>query len=317
MVAGTALVALVAVGASLTGSPLVLGLLMLVMGGGWSFWQIARLTYLTETVPVGQRGRALSIVGGANRAGTFIGPILGGYLGKYFGLESAFYAQAAMGIAASVMMFVVVRSGSGSEELGGHGVGGRLLATVAEHRRVFLTAGLAVVALQILRQGRTVFLPLWGNAIGLDVAEIGLAIGLASFLDSWLFYPIGMVMDRWGRKWASVPSLLLMSLGFLLLPASREFVGFLAVALVTGLGNGFGAGIVQILGADFAPTVRRGEFLGVWRFISDLGVAGGPFLVSAVVGVASLGAACLTAAGLGIGGGLVMWSLVPETLRRR
>jgi MFS family permease len=317
MVAGTALVGVVAVGASCTGSVPLLALLILVMGGGWSFWQIARLAYLTEVVPVGQRGRALSLVGGANRAGTFVGPILGGYLGKHYGLESAFYAQAAMGLAAAAMMFLVVRTGGGSEELGGHGVGGRLAATMIEHRRVFLGAGFAVVALQILRQGRSVFLPLWGNAIGLDVAQIGLAIGLSSFLDAWLFYPVGIVVDCWGRKWASVPSLLLMSVAFLLLPTTAEFVGFAAVAVLVGIGNGLGAGIVQVLGADFAPAERRGEFLGVWRLISDVGVAGGPLAVSVIVGVATLGLASVLCAGLGLVGTVVMGALVPETLRRR
>jgi MFS family permease len=173
-----------------------------------------------------------------------------------------------------------------------------------------------VVTLQILRQGRQVFLPLWGNAIGLDVAEIGLAIGASSFLDAWLFYPVGYLVDRWGRKWASVPSLVTMSLGFLLLPATTEFVGFTLVAVLIGIGSGFGAGIVQVLAADFAPEERRGEFLGVWRFISDLGVAGGPLAVSAIVAVASLGLASALSAALGLVGAVVMGMRVPETLRR-
>src|SRR5512134_3491960 len=48
MVAGTALVAVVAVGASLSRSVLVLAALILIMGGGWAFWQVARLAYVTE-----------------------------------------------------------------------------------------------------------------------------------------------------------------------------------------------------------------------------------------------------------------------------
>src|SRR4051812_24797094 len=43
MVLGTLLVASVAVTAVFTPSPLVLAPLMLMMGGGWSFWQLARL----------------------------------------------------------------------------------------------------------------------------------------------------------------------------------------------------------------------------------------------------------------------------------
>jgi MFS family permease len=317
MVLGTAMVGVVAVGASLSGSVTVLALLMLIMGGGWAFWQLARLAYVTELIPVEQRGRALSFVGGAHRLGLFLGPILGGFLGKHYGLESVFYAQAAMGVAASTLMFIVVRRGDSADELAGHGIGGRLVATMVEHRQVFLTAGCAVIALQVLRQGRQVFLPLWGDAIGLDVAQIGLVYGVSSFLDAGLFYPIGYVMDRWGRKWASVPSLLALALGLLILPITTEVYGYSLVAMLTGIGNGLGAGIVQVLGADFAPVHRRGEFLGVWRFIGDVGNAGGPFVVGVVVGIASLGLASICSGALGLGGAVLMWLAVPETLQRR
>jgi MFS family permease len=317
MVLGTAMVAVVAVGASLSKSVAVLALLMLIMGGGWAFWQLARLAYVSEVIPIDQRGRALSLVGGAHRLGLFLGPILGGFLGKYYGLESAFYAQAAMGLAASTMMFIVVQQSSGADDLAGHGIGGRLVATVVEHRGVFLTAGCAVIALQVLRQGRQVFLPLWGDAIGLDVAQIGLVYGISSFLDAGLFYPIGYVMDRWGRKWAGVPSLLTLAIGLLILPATTEVYGYGLVAMLTGIGNGFGAGIVQVLGADFAPAERRGEFLGVWRLIGDVGNAGGPFVVSFVVGIASLGLAAICTGSLGLAGAVLMWLVVPETLQRR
>src|SRR5512147_720501 len=66
MVLGTAMVALVAIGASLSGSVVVLAALMLIMGGGWAFWQLARLAYVSEVTPIQQRGRALSLVGGAH-----------------------------------------------------------------------------------------------------------------------------------------------------------------------------------------------------------------------------------------------------------
>ncbi|HSB69420.1 MAG TPA: MFS transporter, partial [Candidatus Methylomirabilis sp.] len=316
MVAGTAMVAAAAIGASLTRSVTVLAVFILIMGGGWAFWQVARLAYVSEVVPTGQLGRAMSLLGGASRVGTFVGPVLGGYLAQYYGFESALYAQAALGLAASVMMFLVVQKGSGSEDLGGHGIAGRLVATVVQHRHVFLSAGLALIALQVLRQGRQIFLPLWGDVVGLDVATIGLVYGISSLADAGLFYPMGYIMDRWGRKWASVPSLLTLSLGLLLLPVTSEVYGYALVAILMGIGNGFGAGIAMTLGVDFTPVQRRGEFLGVWRFVNDAGNSGGPFLVSFITSVASLGLASIFSAGLGIAGGVVMWLLVPETLQR-
>jgi MFS family permease len=317
MVAGTAMVSIVAIGAAFSPSPLVLGPLVLIMGGGWAFWQLARLAYVSEVAPIEQRGRALSMLGGMNRVGNFIGPVIGGLLGREFGLESAFIAQAVMGLAASAMMFAVVRKGSGSEEMeGGHGLTGRLASTVIDNRRIFLAAGIPIIALSVLRQARQIFIPLWGDDIGLDVAEIGLVTSLSFLADAGVFYPVGAIMDRFGRKWAAVPCLMTLAIGLIILPATDEFYGFLVVAMLTGVGNGFGAGINMTLGADFAPEVGRGEFLGVWRLISDAGGAAGPLVISLLTAIGSLGLASVASGGIGLVGAVIMIVFVPETLRR-
>ncbi len=316
MIGGTLLMGVVAVGAALSGSPAVLGVLVLLMGAGWAAWQVGRLSYVSEMTPIDQRGRALALLGGANRAGTFVGPIIGGFLGKAYGLESAFYAQAVLALVAALLMLVAIRKSSFAPGHDGHGAGGRMLATISDQRGIFLSAGVPIMALQVLRQGRQIFLPLWGDSIGLDVAQIGLVYGASSFIDSWMFYPVGHVMDHWGRKWTAVPCLLLLSLSLVLLPLTTEIYAFLLVALLAGFGNGLGTGIVMTLGADFAPEGRRGEFLGVWRFVADLGSAGGPLAVSFIVGVASLGVASVASGGFGLLGAAALWLFVPETLRR-
>jgi MFS family permease len=315
MLAGTVLVALVAIGASLSPTPFALGLLILVMGGGWAFWQLARLAYVSEITPLEHRGRALSLVGGVNRLGNFVGPLIGGFMGQYFGLESVFYVQAAAGLAACAFMFFSVDESLGSEKIEGHGLGGRLVSTVVENKNVFLAAGLPIIALGILRQARQVFLPLWGDSIGLDVAEIGLVVSASTFVDAAVFYPVGLLMDMRGRKWVAVPSLAILAAGFLLLPATNDVTGFVLVGMLTGFGNGLGAGIVMTLGADFAPGIRRGEFLGVWRLIGDAGSGGGPLVVSFVIGIATLGTASVVCGVIGFVGALIMAAFVPETLR--
>jgi MFS family permease len=317
MVAGTALIGLVALGASFSSSPLMLGALVFVMGGGWAFWQLARLAYVSEVTPIESRGRALSMTGGMNRVGNFIGPAIGGFLAQYVGNEAAFWAQAVAGVGAAAMMFIVVREGSGSERIGTHGLGSRVVDTVVTHRSVFLRAGPPVIALGLLRQARQVFLPLWGEDIGLSDSMIGLVVSGSFFIDAAVFYPSGMLMDSYGRKWALVPCLLTMAIGFLVLPLTSELGSFMLVGALTGLGNGFGAGINMTLGADFSPQVGRGEFLGVWRLISDVGQAGGPLVISGLTGIASLAVASVASGGIGLAGTILVLLYVPETLRRR
>ena len=66
---------------------------------------------------------------------------------------------------------------------------------------------------------------------------------------------------------------------------------------------------------DLSPADVRGEFLGVWRLISDAGWAAGPLLAGVMVDIASLSAASFSTAGLGFFGGVVYLFMVPETLK--
>lgn len=313
---GTAVLAVVAVGAGLSQSAAMYAALMFVMGCAWSIWMLARLSYASEASPIEQRGRVLSLIGGANRVGNFVGPFLGGFAGLAFGLESAFYIQAVLALVAAATMFFAMVSDDVPRIAHTDAAYKRVVGVVREHRGVFATAGLATVAIQVLRASRQAIIPLWGEQIGLDAGQIGVIFGLSSAIDMTLFYPIGIVMDRLGRKWAGVPCLLVMSAGMLVIPLTGGFGGLAAAGLITGFGNGLGSGINMTLGADFSPAIGRGEFLGVWRLIGDIGTAGGPLVAATLTAAASLGAASLATGGIGLAGAAVMFFLVPEPMHR-
>ena len=312
MIVGSALLSVVAIGIGTRPSVGVLVVLVLLMGAGWSIWLLARLAYATEITPIEHRGRVMSMMGGSTRIGHFVGPLLGGLAVGFFGLSSAFFVQAALSVAAAVVLYLV-RSEDGGErkvETSLKVVG----EVLREHRRVFATAGLATVAIQIVRASKDAMIPLWGNHIGLTASQIALIFGLAYAADMIMFYPVGVVMDRFGRKWAGVPCLLMISVGLIVIPFTRDFVALLMAGLLIGFGNGLGAGINMTLGSDFSPRGRRAEFLGVWRLVSDAGSVGGPLLIAAITSAASLAAASFFAALVGVAGAGILGVLVPETL---
>ena len=317
MLLATIVLALVAVGSALAPNAWVLAPLVFVMGCTWAVWMLARLSYATEVSPLEQRGRVLSLIGGTNRIGNFVGPFLGAAASLPPGPEGAFYPQAPLAVPAAAVMYLSTAETAGDPQVAhGDAAHTRIKAVLVEHSRVFATAGLATVAIQVLRSSRQAIIPLWGEHVGLDAAQVSVIFGLSSAIDMTVFYPVGIVMDRLGRKWAGVPCLLVMSIGMISIPFSGGFGTLLAASLVTSFGNGLGSGINMTLGADFSPPVARGEFLGVWRLIGDLGTAGGPLLVSAIAGTATLGAAAFATGGIGLAGAAVMLFLVPEPLWR-
>jgi MFS family permease len=276
---------------------------------------LARLSYATEVAPPELRGRVLSLLGGSNRVGNFVGPLIGGFSAEWLGMESAFYIQAIVAVAAAIVMFMVTSASEGRTVHTGsapHSFG----TVLRDHGGVFATAGVVSITISVLRSSRQAVIPLWGDGIGLSESQIGLIFGLSSGIDMLLFYPVGIIMDRWGRKWAAIPCLVILSAGMMAIPLTGSFVTLLAAGLVTGFGNGLGAGINMTLGADYAPPAIRAEFLGVWRFITDIGTAGGPIALSAVTAAASLGAATVMTGGIGFAGAAIMYFLVAEPLKR-
>lgn len=315
LIASLALV-LIAIGIALAPRPLVLAPLVFLMGCTWAIWMLARLSYATDITPLDQRGRVLSLIGGSNRIGNFAGPFLGAAAASFIGTDAAFYLQAALAMSAAVLIIAVVRDEPNLTPPGAPAPGHPVLGVLRAHAGIFATAGVASLAIQVLRSSRQAVIPLWGDHIGLDAAQVSVIFGISSALDMTLFYPVGIVMDRWGRKFAGVPCLLFMAVGMLLVPLTGSYATLLLASLLVSFGNGLGSGINMTLGSDFSPAAGRGEFLGAWRFVTDLGTATGPLLVSAIIGLGSLAAAAAVTGGIGLAGAAILAFLVPEPLRR-
>src|SRR5690606_32146256 len=157
-----------------------------------------------------------------------------------------------------------------------------------EHRTTFATAGVVAGVICVMRATRQVLLPLWAESIGLSAREVSVLFGLSAALDMVVFYPVGSISDRFGRRAVAIPCLVLMGAGLVAVPLTHGFGTMLIAGLAVGLGNGFGSGLVMTLGADHAPSLGRAEFLGIWRLVGDVGTAGGPLVLSALEASVSL-----------------------------
>jgi MFS family permease len=282
-----------------------------------SVFLLARLTYLTEAVPIAMRARALSTLGGCTRAGMFIGPFCAAALMPWLSLDGAYWvAIAAMlgvgALAFSLPELTVPQSRAAASAPEKKPPAPRLLQTFREHRRAYLTLGLVGAMVNGIRSCRQVTIPLWGLHIGLDPATTTLIYGMMGAMDLLLFYPSGRIMDLRGRRWVAVPSMLLMSGGFAWMIMSSSTLNFALSCMMIGVGNGMGAGLIMTIGADVSPPHARTQFLGGWRFLSDAGSSAAPILVSAIAAAASLalGISLIAAVGLFTAG--LFWRWLPK-----
>ena len=320
MLAGVGLAALTTIALFWAGSiPEALGY-RLLSGFGVALFNISRHAYLAERVSLNNRGRAIALFGGIVRIGRFAGPAVAGFVAAVYGLRAPFLLFGGASLVALLLVGLSVRrTYSNLDETWGSARSGRhhLLGTLKKHRRVLTSAGAGQLFAQMIRGGRDVIIPLYAaDIIGLNVQEIGLIVSIAAAVDMTLFYPAGLLMDRRGRKFAILPCFSLQAIGMALIPLTGSYSGLLLVASLIAFGNGLGSGTMMTLGADLSPSESRGEFLGIWRLIGDLGSSGAPVVAGMVAEIVVLPAAALAMAGAGFAAVAIFAFLVPETLKK-
>jgi MFS family permease len=287
----------------------------LLAGVGTALWGISRHAYITDIAPPAERGRSIAVFGGINRIGVFAGPAVGGIVGVAFGLSAPFLFASFMAAAATVISLLFIRetgvSGAPTTRKMRWQMVGALIKT---HGADLASAGIAQTFAQMIRAGRQLIIPLYASsALGLDVGAIGMIVSAGAIVDMMLFVPAGVIMDRFGRKWAAVPSFTIMAIGMALIPLTGDYWSLMAAAVLIGFGNGLGSGTMMTLGADLAPPGATGEFLGLWRLIGDTGGAGGPLAVGALADVFGLSLTALALSGVGLASAGLLALLVRET----
>jgi MFS family permease len=308
-----------------------------LLGLSAATFALARHAFMTTFVPLAYRARALSTLGGTFRAGWFVGPfIAAGLIALSDRPEIVFWVHLACAVATIVLLLFMPDPGAGAAAVAPSPVASKtetegerlvdqesrgLFRTIWLFRAVLLRLGTGVAIVGALRAGRSVILPLWAVSLGLPESTTALIIGLGGAMDFALFYASGQVMDRLGRLWSVVPSLLGMGAGMIVLAFTHDAVGavawFIGVTAVTGLANGIGSGILMTLGADLAPKNDPAPFLGAFRFTGDAGTAAAPLLVSLVVAVSTLSLATGILGVIGIIGAGIMLRYVPRYVARR
>lgn len=289
----------------------------LLSGFSLSLFHISRHAYMAEAIKLTSRGRAIAVFGGINRIGKFAGPAAGGIIAALYGLRAPFLLFGAACLFALIIMAIFVRLAAVEQGVATRIHHSHLISTLKAHYRVLGAAGAGQLFAQMIRTGRDVIIPLYAaDILGLRVQDVGFIVSVAAAVDMSLFYPAGLVMDRWGRKAAIIPSFFIQAIAMSLVPLTWSFLSLIIVASLIGFGNGLSSGTMLTLGTDLAPRESRGEFLGVWRLIGDLGATGGPLVVGAVADLVILPTAALAMAGAGLTAVFIFALLVPETLKK-
>lgn len=285
----------------------VLALILLALAQ--NVWALGRQSFLASHVPLSFRARSMSMLGGMQRLGEMLGPLVASALLALWFLGSAFWFGVVTCLLATTMVIVLLvpepaqpAAELKTQEAAASEARNRARPQLFPSLKATLLVGLSVNALGILRTNRNLIVPLWGSFLGIDVHLITLTFAIGAVLDTAMFLFSGGLMDRLGRLAGIFPSLIVMSWGLLVMFLFHNTIGFVAGALILGFGNGFGAGIIMTTGVDLAPTARRAEYLGIWQAIANASQALGPLLVSLSTHLFGVAGSVLVTCAIGCGG---------------
>ena len=313
--------------------PFTLGVGILLIGLATATFGLARHALLTTYVPFAYRARALSLLGGMFRAGAVVGPFASaGIIALTGSPHSAFWftGLGTLGTIAAVYFLTdpekvfgkpalvkepdgrVVTRGEDEVERETHG----LFRTIWTNRAVLGRLGTASGITGALRSSRTVLLPLWALSIGMHDAQISLVMGISTAIDFALFFSSGQIMDRWGRRWSAVPSMVIMAISPLILCFTHDLTNnvmwFIVCAMILSVGNGLASGLILTLGADMAPRKNPAPFLGAYRFTVDAGSSLAPLAVTVITAAATISVAAGALGVVGLVGAGMMWRYIPR-----
>lgn len=306
---------------------------ILAMGAAEGLWTMGREVAGIDLARHDQRGRVLSGFHGVHNIGLALGPLLGGVITETMGFRAAFLAYAACA-AASVPLGMIApnsvpsrpsQAASGvTRQWGAAGLrqwlsGLRsLFHQIEPHlRSTYVVLVFATLTSFVHRVTLQSMLPLYASSrLGFTPSEVGLLFSIMGLFVFVMILPAGFIIDKVGRKWATVPSTGIPAIVFLLLPFAGSFLQLAVLQALMGVANGLSLGSIATSTYDVVPSSSRGRLQAARRTIAELGGMGAPLLGGVLADVFNPGVPFLVYAPLLVLSALLLAVVGRETLPR-
>jgi MFS family permease len=307
---------------------------MAFAGMGNSTWMIGREIAGVGLVKLEQRGRMMSGFMGTNTAGLALGPALGGVLGDNIDYRAVFlgYTIAAVVVLALSILAPVRRNDETPTPVRRQSIGPRIPlwspkrimgipALVREiepgYRATYLVLVFATFTMMLYRMVLQSMLPFYVITYrGFSATDLGFLMSFQGIVVIMMIIPAGLVTDKIGRKWATVPSTGIPAIAFLLMPLANNYLAIAGLLVLLGLASGLSLGSVATSTYDVIPTHARGRLQALRRTTAEFGAITGPLGGGGVAAASNPGVVFLAAAPVLVIAALLLAFVAKETLNR-
>lgn len=242
-----------------------------LMGVSFMAYQVSAQYATGELGPPEGRARNFGLLAVGYSTSSIVGPLVAGLMIDHAGFRGAFALLALAPLAPIAML------GSDAVRLPGphpaHADHDRRAMDLIAHRelrRAFAINALIAMAWEL----HTLFVPIYGTAIGLSASQIGLV--LAAFAAATFVVRVAMplIARRLTEHQVLTTTLFIAGVVYLGFPFARSVITLAMLSFCLGLGLGAGQPMVMALLHSHAPAGRMGEAAGVrMSLINSMAVA--------------------------------------------
>jgi MFS family permease len=122
------------------------------------------------------------------------------------------------------------------------------------------------------------FAPFATSQLGLAPSLVGAIIGVSGLIRIFLDLPLGVVLDRVGRRVPGLIGTLFFAGSAVIATVASHALHLVLFQLCQGLGQMFFMAANTVLIADLAPSGKLGRYVSLWQIGINLGDAVGPIL---------------------------------------
>lgn len=279
MISGLVISALSSTAAGLAPNYIVLILARAAAGTGSAFYVVSAVSLLARFSQGGNRGKIMGMYSSTVFTGMAAGPMLGGFIAAFYGIQAPFFVYALMTAVGVVFTVPLPDLDTKDNARKGGPSLGDLKAILSNHS--FIRVSFAVLALFFLRSSvRSTLIPLYASInLGLGEDHIGILMTVAMVTTALSSYPSGWLSDRVGRKLPIMLCVFSSAFIIVLVPFQSGMQSLAILMAVYGLATGF-QGSISAWPADLSPYEKVGTAIGAYRFIADLGFFLGPITVT-------------------------------------
>ncbi len=153
-----------------------------------------------------------------------------------------------------------------------------------------------------------------GSHLGFTPTEVGLLFSISGAFVFVMILPTGFILDKIGRKWATVPSTAVPVLAFMLIPYGNTFLELAVPISLIGISNGLSLGSLATSTYDVVPPAARGRLQAARRTVAEIGGVSGPLIAGLLANAFNPGVPFLAYAPLLVMSSVLLAVVSRETL---